>query len=319
MFTVGFLPTFIFKSCDETYLNPKMLLSRPRWLEVLSGMEPCSLFSQDEIEPFKKTREVCLKDISGFTGFAEIFSTFGRLSWLESSIPSIICASRVPRKETRKLLRCRNPDQASNVPVFQFMRLLFDQIGFKLVIIEINPFQIIFGIKPPIYDSPVKQKKTCFTTAEAICRFFQKDLGLKCDVDEIGCVNEGAEFCMFKCNLELVPLVKIVLDEHDKELIGLMAKNMSFDQILKEGYFKDPDELKFRLDTIKEYGIIDDALKLTERGKELIDKIGEEEEEEDFEPPWKGVKDISSAVSLASSFAEAMKETSNQKKRSEKK
>lgn len=278
------------------------------------GIEVCSLFSEGEIEPLKKSREIYLKDVAQFKGFAETFSTFGRIAWLESSIPTIICASRVPSRETRKLVRCRSTHEASNVPAFQFMRELFNQIGFELGILDINTFNITLRIKPPIYESPTKQQKTCYTTAEAIYRFFSKDLGLECKVEEVKCVNEGAESCDFKCTLEFISLCKIALDRQDKDLVKLIARNMSLEELLREGYYKDADELKFRLDILREYGIIDEKHGLTEKGKEFRQLLAEEaEEEEDFDPPWKDIKEISSAISAAESFAEAAKETSNQK------
>lgn len=278
------------------------------------GIEVCSLFSEGEIEPLRKSREIYLKDVAQFKGFAETFSTFGRIAWLESSIPTIICASKVPTRETRKLVRCRSTHEASNVPVFQFMRELFNQIGFDLGILDIDTFNITLRIKPPIYKSPTKQNKTCYTTAEAIYRFFSKDLGLECKVEEVRCVNEGAESCDFKCTLDFIPLCKIALDKEDKDIVRLIARNISMEELLREGRYKDADELKFRLDILKEYGIIDEKLKLTEKGKEFLQFLAEEaEEEDDFEPPWKDIKEISSAVSAAESFAEAAKETTNQK------
>jgi hypothetical protein len=193
------------------------------------------------------------------------------------------------------------------------MRLLFEQIGFKLTVVEINPLQILFGIKPPIYESSTIQSKTCYTTAEAICRFFTKDLGLKCQVVEIGCVNEGAEFCVFKCAFDRLEVCRIAFDEHDRDLIKMIAQDMNFDQLLEKGPVENRDELKYRLDTLKEYGVIDDHLRLTDHGKKCCEHLDEGDEDKDFEPPWKDVKDISSAVCVASSFAEAVKETANQR------
>jgi hypothetical protein len=279
-------------------------------------MEVCRLFSESEIGPLRKTREVYLSDVRQHKGFAETFSTFGRITRLESSIPKIICSSRVPRKETRKLLRCRSVHEASNVPVFQFMRALFSQIGFAATIVEVNPFGMTFRIQPPIYDSPLKQKKTCYTMAEAIFRFFSKDLGLDCTVKENQCVNEGADSCDFECVFDFIAVCRISLDEHDKELVLLLAKEMSLESLIEEGYDKDKDALGFRLDTLKEYGIIDEELALTDKGREFHDFLVEKPEtEEDFDPPWKDVGDISSAISAASSFAEALKETSVKKDR----
>ncbi len=276
------------------------------------GMETCRLFSEGEIDHFKKTRKLYLNDVSENRGFAETFSTFGRITSLESSIPKLICTSRVPARETRKLLRCRSPQEASNVPVFQFMRRLFNQIGFSLSVQDIDVFTVALRVKPPIYDSPSKQKKTCFTTAEAILRFFFKDLKLKCEVEEIECINEGAEFCIFKCTFEFLSLCRIALDEHDKRLIRLIAKNMAFEELLRDGFDKDEDALRFRLDIIKEYEIIDSQHRLSDRGREFLrflEEVGDEED--DFEPPWKDIKDISSVVSEVSSFAEALKESSD--------
>jgi hypothetical protein len=284
-------------------------------LEVKLAMEKCELFSPEEIETFKKTRELYLCDVVRVTGFAEAFSTFGKITELETSIPKLICTSRVPPRETRKLLRCRDPLQASNVPVYQFMRNLFNQIGFELSVIKIMPFMIIFRIKPPIYESPTKQKKTCYTTAEAIFRFMAKDLGLKCEVEEVRCINEGELYCDFRCSLEFMSACNVALDENDKKLFDLISMGMGPDELLKEGYDENEEALKFRLEILKDYNLIDDNLKLTEKGKEFHDfLLSNPKKEEDFEPPWNRAKDITSTTSTAASFAEALKETSTKKK-----
>ena len=300
----------------EIYLWQKILLLRARCSGVGKIMEECKLFSPDEIEPFKRTREIYLNDVSRFTGFAEAFSNFGRITWLESSITKLICTSRVPPRETRKLLRCRSPEQAVNVPVVQFMKGLFGQIGFDLKLESIKPFQIVFRVRPPIYESPVKQRKTCYTMAEAIYRFFTKDLGLDCKVFEGSCINEGAVSCDFVCVLDFLATAKAALESGEKELVRMLARGMGSDDIRSAGGFEE-GELEFRLDVLRDYGIIDGGGGLTEKGRELNDAIADEKEV-DFEPPWSEVRDMTETISTASSFAEAIKEGSVDKDRRKK-
>ena len=272
-------------------------------------MEPCRLFSEAEIEPLKKSRELYLQEVSQSKGFAETFSTFGRITWIEASIPRVICSSRVPVKETRKLLRCRSAEETSNVPVFQFMKRLFDQIGFKIELVEIGPYRVLIRVLPPIYESAVKQKKTCYTTAEAVFRFFSKDLGLKCSVEETRCVNAGASSCDFYVVLEPLTTCGAAFDMKDRLLLLLLSEKKDQGTIAQELGIE-PASVHFRLGFLREYGAIDGRNDLTELGTALLAVLRDHPEDEDFRPPWEEISEASDSISMASSFAEAMKDAS---------
>jgi hypothetical protein len=49
-----------------------------------------------------------------FESFAEAISTLEKLTKMETKITAAMEDSRVPWKESRKLLKCMNPDQMSN-------------------------------------------------------------------------------------------------------------------------------------------------------------------------------------------------------------
>ncbi|MDO9536837.1 MAG: hypothetical protein Q7J68_00775, partial [Thermoplasmata archaeon] len=64
-----------------------------------------------------------------FSSFAETIASLGSLTKLESAVATAIKSSKVPPKETRKMLKCMSVQEASNTALFQFMRDLFEKIG----------------------------------------------------------------------------------------------------------------------------------------------------------------------------------------------
>ena len=73
------------------------------------------------------------------------------------------------------------------------------------------------------------------------------------------------------------------------------------------------EEAKYRLSVLKRYHILDENFAITEIG-DTYHKYGEGMpiQEDDFPPPWKDMAEISSAISAATSFAEAFTETAKE-------
>ena len=57
-----------------------------------------------------------------FESFAEAIVSFEKLTNIGAKFAAVVENSVVPWKETRKLLKCMNPDQISNTSLFQFMQ-----------------------------------------------------------------------------------------------------------------------------------------------------------------------------------------------------
>ena len=56
-----------------------------------------------------------------FGSFAEALSSLDRLTKIESKLSVAIRNSKVPWKETRRILKCITPDEFSNTPLFQYV------------------------------------------------------------------------------------------------------------------------------------------------------------------------------------------------------
>ena len=72
----------------------------------------------------------------------------------------------------------------------------------------------------------------------------------------------------------------------------------------------EPASVHFRLGFLREYGAIDGRNDLTELGTALLAVLRDHPEDEDFRPPWEEISEASDSISMASSFAEAMKDAS---------
>ncbi|UCE38446.1 MAG: hypothetical protein JSW00_04245 [Thermoplasmata archaeon] len=251
-----------------------------------------------------------------FQSFAEAISSLEKLTKIESKIAVAIENSRVPWKESRKLLKCMNSGQVSNTTLFQFMRELFFQVGLgKLEIFDVGRFQLTFQIKEceiiKLYPSTEKGK-ICFVTSDAILKFFVKDLDLPCTVEETKCIVDGNDCCEFKVELQPLGVYKIALDDLDSALIEeLMNSKFDMKKFAEENFLEE-GEVEYRLDVLKSYQIIDSDSHLTEIGSTYKKFAqGLRTLEEDFDPPWKSLAEITSAIAAKNSFAEAMRETLN--------
>jgi predicted hydrocarbon binding protein len=255
--------------------------------------------------------------VSGmFESFAEAISTLEKLTKMETKITAALDDSRVPWKESRKLLKCMNPDQMSNTTLFQFMQNLFSEAGIgRLEISDVGRFQLTFIVKDcgvcNLYHTKEKGK-VCFIIADAILKFFVKDLDLPCSVEETRCSKEGLDICEFKADLQPLGVYKIALDDLDRALIGDILGGR-FDSA---GFAKDNEmdeaEVNYRLKVLESYQIVDSERNVTEIGSTYYKFAqGLRALEEDFEPPWKGLSKITSSIAAKNSFAEAICETFN--------
>ena len=259
--------------------------------------------------------------MSPYQSFAQRAAALEQMTRLESGVSMAVKMSRVPLKETKKLLIARDEEQIRNTPLFQFMRLIFKEVGLgEMDIKEVKNFSYIFSVKGspiPKLIPDAKGKKTCYLTADAFSSFFSKDLGLPSSAKEIKCVSEGYEACEFSVKLNALQAYQVALDETDKEIIGRRQKMPEeSEEELAEALGFDPEELKYRTEILRRYDILDENLKVTEVGAAYYRyRLTSTPVEEDFEPPWEMIKEISSAIAAARSFAEAMGEKFKEEKK----
>ncbi len=241
---------------------------------------------------------------------------------LETGINTALKMSKVPAKETKKMLTARDSEQVRNTALFQFMQVLFKEIGLgKLDIEKASDFSYVFSVK----DSPVpglipdaKGKKTCYITAEMFSSFFSEDMGLSSTSDETLCASEGYDHCEFLVKVNALQAYQIALDENDRKIIGMKIDNPAMTVTsLAEKLGMEEDEVEYRMGILKRYGIFDKNTRVTEIGNtyyryRLNTPV---KEEQDFDPPWSMMKEISSAIAAARSFAEAVSEQVKEEKK----
>jgi hypothetical protein len=103
----------------------------------------------------------------------------------------------------------------------------------------------------------------------------------------------------------------------DKDIIGLMIEKPNIEkEDMAETFGMDTVELEYRLGVLKQYELLDENYNVTDIGKTYYKfRMSSPVEEEDFDPPWQMMKEISSAIAAASSFAEAMSERVKEEKK----
>jgi predicted hydrocarbon binding protein len=251
-----------------------------------------------------------------FESFAEAISTLEKLTKIETKITGAIENSKVPWKESRKLLKCMSPDQISNTTLFQFMQNLFVEMGLgDLGIMGVGRFQLTFYFKEcevcKLYRTQ-KRGKVCFIASDAILKFFVKDLDLPCSVEESKCTKEGNVSCEFQVDLQPLGVYKIALDDIDRALVGeLLSKKFDIGKFAEKNMMEE-GEVDYRLQVLESYQLVDEDHKITEIGSTYCKFAqGLRALEEDFDPPWKSLSDVTSAIAAKDSFAEAMSEVLN--------
>jgi len=141
--------------------------------------------------------------------------------------------------------------------------------------------------------------------------FFSKDLGLSASSEEVKCVSEGHEQCEFLVRVNALQAYQIALDEDDRKIIGIKLENPDSDIAgISEKLFMEDEEVEYRMNVLKRYRILDDDARVTEIGSTYYKyRLNTpKKEDEDFDPPWTMMSEISSAIAAARSFAEAMSE-----------
>ncbi|MCK4758003.1 MAG: hypothetical protein KAS67_06105 [Thermoplasmata archaeon] len=252
-------------------------------------------------------------DANDFGSFAEAITALGTLNKLESAVSSAIKTSKVPPKEIRKLMKCSTIEEASNTPLIQFIEVLFKKIGLGTLKLSRNDiFNYVFTMPDSavcrLYPN-VSNKKVCYIIAEALQQFFEKDLGIPGNAEELRCVNEGNHVCEFSITLQPLAVYQHVLDSEDRDIIGGLINSQDI-PTLAEAMDLHDEEVKYRLEILQRYHILDENYKVTEIG-ETYNKYGRgmHELDKDFPPPWKDMSEISQAISASTSFAEAFLET----------
>ncbi|UCH88659.1 MAG: hypothetical protein JSV49_10465 [Thermoplasmata archaeon] len=246
--------------------------------------------------------------------FAELISSFSKLTQIESRISTAIERSKVPRVETRKYLKGMDVKEISNTPLAQFITNLFNEIGLgKLTLTDASHLQYIYQVKNcPICKlfSDIKGKHVCNPTVDALNRFFTNDLELITDIEETKCINAGDKLCEFKVTMQPLPVYQIAFDDTDNEIIKILDgddKKNKPEELAKQ-LKMDVEDVKYRFKCLIQFQIIDKNQQLTPAGetyKNFVTKYPPKDQERFFEPPWKSMYEITSAIAAAQSFAEA--------------
>jgi predicted hydrocarbon binding protein len=259
--------------------------------------------------------EVNKKSPQRFESFAEAVAALQKLTNIETKVAVGIEKSLVPWKESRKLLKCMTSDQVSNTSLFQFMQELFKSIGLgKLDILDVDRFQLTFSLTDCEVCKIYKGKggtKICYIASDAILKFFVKGLDLPCSVEETKCIKEGKEFCEFNVELQPLGVYKIALDDIDRSLINqILGSKFEINKFADENRMEE-GEVQYRLRVLEGYNVVDSNHNVTEIGSTYYKFAqGLSALEEDFDPPWKSLSDVTSAIAAKNSFAEALSETS---------
>lgn len=247
------------------------------------------------------------------TSFAELISSFGKLTQIESRISTAIEKSKVPWMETRKYLKGSNVKEIANTPLAQFITNIFNEIGLgELSLSEKSHLQYVYSVEDcPICKlfSDIEDKRVCNPTVDALNRFFANDLELITEIEETRCINAGDKACEFKVTLQPLPVYQIAFDDVDNQIIkALVSGKKNTAENLAKTTSLEVEDVKNRIDTLIQFQILDKNYELSPAGetyRDFIIKYPPKTSERFFEPPWKSMYEITSAIAAAQSFAEA--------------
>ncbi len=247
--------------------------------------------------------------------FASVMNAFGKLTEIEQKIDIGIERSKVPNVETRKFLRGMDASQLSSSPLLQYMEDLMYEMGLGSINLkEMSAFRYIFSTEDSdiyLLFPGVTDKAVCTPSVEALARFFTEDMGLKCNVKEIACKNMGSDSCDFVVELEPLSVYQKVLDENDVKILTSADEGAVKVEKAASATGMESEDLNFKFEVLRYYQIIKEDLTLTDAGSaysHFIKSHPPQEDMEDFDPPWRSMEKLSSAIAATKSFAEAMVE-----------
>ncbi len=250
----------------------------------------------------------------GGGSFAEAMGTFGKLTELKGRIGRALETSRVPWSETRKFLSGRTVSEIASTPLAQFIKELFEEVGLgRLELTAVEDFSYTFrNYACPICDlfPDVKDKKVCNPTTDALHKFFNTDMDLMNASEETHCRNEGAEYCEFTVDVRRLSVYMILLDRVNIQILRESFGSSVDEEILRKRLNLSGDDISGRLERLQELNIFDADLHLTESGEAFRQYLlgNPPAKEDDFDPPWKAMSEISTSIAATQSFAEALVE-----------
>ncbi len=254
-----------------------------------------------------------------FGSFAQALFTLGKLSELQGKINAAVKSSKVPWVESRKLLKCSTVAEATNTPLFQYMKMLFNQIGLgELSISDISKFKLSFALEecPVCKLFPnIEDKKTCLITADAISQFFLKDIDVQNKTVETKCRNDGDDECEFVVEMQPLGYYQIVIDDISSGLLTALAdRQMEAHSNREEFVIKlglelglDDEDALFRATELRDFMLLDDQLEVTKIGETYTRylKSSLRRTETKFDPPWLSLREITKTIADSASFAKA--------------
>jgi len=256
-------------------------------------------------------------DSEAGTGFASVLGTFGKLTELQSRIGKALEQSRVPWSETRKFLAGCTVEETASTPLAQFLTDLFKEVGLgKLELVNIDDFSYTFRT----YECPicslypdVKDRKVCNPTVEALQKFFDTDLDLVNASEETHCKNAGHEYCQFTVDVRRLSVYMIILDRVNIQILRESFGSSVDEELLQKRLNLSEADITERLNRLIDLNIFDDSLRLTDSGEAFRQYIlgNPPTKEEEFDPPWQAMSEISTSIAATRSFAEALVEISD--------
>jgi len=270
--------------------------------------------------------------IEMFGSFAQALFTLGKISELQGKINNVIRDSKIPWSETRKLLKSTKVSEATNTPLFQYMRMVFEHIGLgTLSISTIDKFKINFIVDNcvicrlfPNVKNNVKNRKTCMITADALSQFFCVDMEIENETSEVRCANNGEGACEFQVKMQPLGCYQIIFDDVSNMLLKLLVERGKDEvgdieeitgEICREHGLEDEEAL-FKVRELREYMLLDENYSITNLGETYYKYINSPlvKKEKKIDPPWLNLKIISNNIADSASFASAFSKSASKMK-----
>lgn len=249
--------------------------------------------------------------------FAEMMSTFSRLTQLDDQIETAIKTSKIPTSQVRKFLRAEGTNAVRATALYQYLVDLFETLGIgEMQLIYRDTFEYIFGITngtvPDLFPD-VDNQPVCLPVVDLLKRFFTEDMGLECKVTETSCVRTGSSMCEFSVELKPLSVYPYILTTEDMSILDFAQdRNININVLSKE-FSMDPEYVISRLEFLQKLGFLTRDNKLEPAASSAIKYIRSNPiEEVDFQPPWHDFAKIANQIAKSASFAEALKEVADE-------
>jgi len=231
--------------------------------------------------------------------FAKAMESFGKSIVIETKIYHVIQSVRIPRKETRLMLRTLELNEARRLDIHTYLIDTISKMGLgEYQLAAVSPYEFTYQALScdicTLYPEATFGH-VCHAAVDGLQLLFQKAMNLQCDVEELECTVAKDQHCVFQIRVQPLSGLRKAMDTVDMDLLSLIAAGEFTSERQTENLQVlgiTQQQLDDRMRILREFRILGDDLSVSPIGKNCIKFCDSmfPKDDDDFPPPWEAEK-----------------------------